>query len=52
MHTDLTVQFDPVTYTVAEGATVSLRAVLNVAADRDMTIDLTAVSCSATGTEE
>ncbi len=49
MHTDLTVQFDPVTYSVAEGATVSLRTVLNVAADRDVTIDLTAVSGSATG---
>ncbi len=48
MHTYLTVQFDPVTYSVAEGATVS---VLNIAADRDVTIDLTAVSGSATGTE-
>ncbi len=34
---------------MAEGATVSLRTVLNVAADRDVTIDLTAVSGSAAG---
>ncbi len=38
----LLVQFDPVTSTVVEGATVSLRTVLSVAASSDVTVDLTA----------
>ena len=43
----LEVQFDPVTYNVIEGATVSLSAVLNIIADRDVTVDLIVIPGTA-----
>ena len=45
----LMVQFDPVVYSVTEGERASIRAVLNFAADRDVTVEFTTVSGSAGG---
>jgi len=46
---DLVVQFDPATYTVDEGNQASLKVVLNIAADRDVTVDFSTVDASAKG---
>lgn len=45
----LTVQFDPVTYTVTEGGQASLRVVLNFAADGAVTVDIATNDDSAIG---
>ncbi len=45
------VQFDRITYTVAEGegVTATLRVLLNIAADRTVTVDFTTNDGSALG---
>ena len=47
--TALMVQFDPIVYNVEEGGTASLRAVLNVPADRDVSVDFITSDGTATG---
>ena len=47
--TDLTVQFDPESYSVNEGQVAELMLVLNRAADRDVMVDFTTVDDSAIG---
>ncbi len=42
-------QFAPISYTVVEGETASLTAVLNFAADRDVTVDFATNDGSALG---
>ena len=46
---DLVVEFDPEIYFVTEGERASIRAVLNFAADRDVTVDFVTSDGSAEG---
>ena len=45
----LMVELDPVEYTVAEGESASLTAVLNFVADRDVSVDLITQNGTAEG---
>ena len=45
----LMVQFDPVTYSVTQGEQAFIIAVLNFAADRDVTVDFATSDGSAEG---
>ena len=45
-----TVQFNPSSYSVSEGGQVQLVVVLSLPADRDLTMNFTTVSGTATGT--
>ena len=45
----LVVEFDPVTYSVNEGERAFIVAVLNFAADRDVTVDFATSDGSAQG---
>ena len=49
LYEDLTVVFDPTTYTVNEGEQVSIGVVLSTSADRDVTVTFTTNDGSATG---
>ena len=46
---DLMVEFDPAIYSGIEGEQVSIIVVLNIMADRDVTVNFNTINGSATG---
>ena len=52
LNLDLSVQFDPVDYSVMEGQPVSFRVVLNIAASFDVMVSFTTSDSTAIGAQE